>query len=290
MKSYHDIEGDGGSDVLQQVADHKARLVENLSTVRDMIAIGSGKGGVGKSTLTMQIACVLRAQGKEVAVLDADFNGPSQARLGGLTNSLLIPSLDGVSIPKTRDGIGVVSMGTLVPEPESLELDKATIGDSHIWRATKEFTMLGQFLATVEWGRLDVLLIDLPPGTERTIQHAEFLAPRTAFVLVTIPSELARGVVARTVSGLAKTGSRMLGYIENMKGYDCAECKSVRPLFPSGGDVQFQIPVLGSVPFDPELAALCDRGESIETYPDLPSSKAVSEIASRMCQALEVKP
>jgi len=246
VKSYYDIEGDGGSDVLQQVADHKARIVENLSAVRDLVAIGSGKGGVGKSTLTMQIACALRAQGKEVAVLDADFNGPSQARLGGLRNSLLIPSQDGVSIPKTRNGIGVVSMGTLVPEPESLELDKVStglqLGDSHIWRATKEFTVLGQFLATVEWGRLDILLIDLPPGTERTIQHADFLAPRTAFVLVTIPSELSRGVVARTVSGLAKTGSRLLGYIENMKGYYCAECKSVRPLFPSGSNVQFQIP------------------------------------------------
>jgi ATP-binding protein involved in chromosome partitioning len=290
MKSYHDIEGDGGSDVLQQVADHKARIIENLSAVGDVVVVGSGKGGVGKSTLTMQIASVLRAQGKEVAILDADFNGPTQARLGGLTNSLLIPSRNGVSIPKTRNGIGVVSMGTLLPESEALQLDKATVGDSHIWRATKEFTMLGQFLATVEWGRLDFLLIDLPPGTERTIQHAEFLPPSTAFVLVTIPSGLARGVVARTISGLTNTGSRLLGYIENMKGYYCAECKSVRPLFPSSGEAQFQIPSLGSVPFDPELAALCDRGESIESYPDLPSSKAVSEIANRMCQALEAKP
>lgn len=276
--------------MLQQVSDNKARIAENLSTIRDVVVIGSGKGGVGKSTLTMQIACVLRAQGKEVAVLDADFNGPTQARLGGLGNSLLIPNRNGVSIPKTRDGIGVVSMGTLVPEPQSVELDESVVGDSHIWRATKEFTMLGQFLATVEWGRLDALLIDLPPGTERTIQHAEFLAPNTAFVLVTIPSQLARGVVARTVSGLAKIGTRMLGYIENMKGYYCAECDSLRPLYPSAGDAQLQIPCLGSVPFDPELAALCDRGESIDAYPDLPSSKAVCEITDQICKALEATP
>ena len=113
MKTYQDMKGDGGSDILQQVIDHKARIIENLSSVRNMLAIASGKGGVGKSTLTMQIAMALRAQGKEVAILDADFNGPAQARLGGLMDSLLVPGRDGVCMPRTSDNIGIVSMGNL---------------------------------------------------------------------------------------------------------------------------------------------------------------------------------
>ncbi len=281
MKRYHEIDGDGGSNILQQVAGHKAQITKNLGAVRNMLAIGSGKGGVGKSTLAM------RAQGKEIAILDADLNGPAQARLGGLMESLLVPGRNGVAMPRTRDGIGIVSMGTLAREPEPLRLDDASLGDSYIWRATKEFTVLGQFLASVEFGELDVLLIDLPPGTERTIQHAEFLPPRTAFVLVTIPAELARGVVSRTVTGLAKIEARVLGYIENMKGYYCSGCKSVQPLFPSGAEVQLKIPFLGGVPFDPELAVMCDRGQSIDNNAGLPSAKAVNDIAAKLFDALE---
>ena len=284
------MKGDGCSDSLQQVIDHKARIIENLSSIRNMLAIASGKGGVGKSTLTMQIAMALRAQGKEVAILDADFNGPAQARLGGLMDSLLVPGRDGVCMPRTSDNIGIVSMGNLTREPESLELDSTSLGDSYLWRASKEFTILGQLLATVEFGELDVLLIDLPPGTERTIQHAEFLPARTAFVLVTIPTDLARGVVSRTVTGLAKTESRVLGYIENMKGYYCAGCKSVQPLFSSGTSIELKIPLLGAVPFDPELAVLCDRGQSISTNAGLPSAEAVDGIVIKLCAALEESP
>ena len=287
MKRYDEMDGDGGSDVLQQVVDHRARIIANLSSVRNILAIGSGKGGVGKSTLTMQIAVALRAQGKKIAILDADLNGPAQARLGGLMESLLVPGRDGVSMPRTCDDIGIVSMGTLAREPQPLELDATPVSDSYIWRATKEFTVLGQFLATIEFGELDVLLIDLPPGTERTVQHAEFLPARTAFVLVTIPTELARGVVSRTVTGLAKIESRVLGYIENMKGYYCAGCGSVQPLFPSGTDVEIKVPFLGGVPFDPELAVLCDRGQSIDTNAGLPATKAVHDIVSKLCNVLE---
>lgn len=287
MKNYYDIPRDGGSEVLEQVAGHKAKIEENLRTVRHIVAIGSGKGGVGKSTLSMQIASGLRGQGKRVAVLDADFNAPAQAHLGSLSNAPFIPSHTGVSMPKTDEGIGVVSMGTLLPSREPLNLDSSAPTDSHIWRAAKEFTILGQFLAAVEWGELDLLVVDLPPGTERTVQHAEFLGPRTAFVLVTIPTELARGVVARTISGLTNVGARMLGYVENMSGYCCAGCGTIQPLFASGEGFRFSIPCLGRVPFDPQLAALCDGGESIQSRPDLPGSEAIRALANRVYEVLE---
>lgn len=287
MKNYYDIVGDGGSDILQQVIDRKSTIEENLSSVRHLVAIGSGKGGVGKSTLTMQLASAWRAQGLSTAILDVDFNAPAQARLGGLTDATLIPTRRGVAMPRTREGIGIVSMGSLIPEPEYLDLDASAPGDSHIWRATKEFTVLAQFLATVEWGELDILLIDLPPGTERTIQYAEFFGPRASFVLVTIPTALARGIVARSASGLRNAGARILGYVENMSGYSCARCQSIQPLFTSKEAVPFDLPRLGGIPFDPKLVELCDSGESLKAHPELACSKGIREVADRIYRILE---
>ena len=97
----------------------------------------------------------------------------------------------------------------------------------------REFALLGEILASFEWGALDLLLFDLPPGAERTVQYADYLGPRTSFVLVTIPSEVARGVVARSVAALAKGPNRILGYVENMSGYYCRECNAIKPLFAS---------------------------------------------------------
>ena len=121
MKGYHDIVGDGGSDVLAQVQAQQESVERSLAAVRHLVAIGSGKGGVGKSTVTMQLACALRELGNEVSILDADLNGPCQARLGGLGEQMLIPGERGAAVPKTRNGIGVVSMGSLVPEPRAVE-------------------------------------------------------------------------------------------------------------------------------------------------------------------------
>ena len=124
-------------------------------------------------------------------------------------------------------------MGSLIPESEALEFESAAHGESHTWRATREFALLGEILGSFEWGALDLLLFDLPPGAERTVQYADFLGPRTSFLLVTIPSEVARGVVARSVAALSKGPNRLLGYVENMSGYYCRDCNAIKPLFVS---------------------------------------------------------
>ncbi len=284
VKSYEDIIGDGGSAVLDQIRAQQETVARSLSGVRNLLAVGSGKGGVGKSTMTMQLACALREQGHAVSILDADLNGPCQARLGALQNQILMPGENGAPVPTTRNGIGVVSMGTFFPEPHALEFESVAPGSSHTWRATKEFTILNQLLACMDWGKLDYLLVDLPPGVERIAQYAELLGPAALFVLVTIPSDMARGVVARSVDALEKTPNRVLGYIENMAGYYCSDCERVRPLFPSQSDVKLDLPCLGSVPFDPELAALCDRGSSITDEPALISWQPVRRIADEVCQ------
>ena len=284
MKGYYDIVGDGGSDILEQVQAQQESVVRSLSGVRNLLAIGSGKGGVGKSTLTMQLACALRELGNAVSILDADLNGPSQARLGGLQDRILVPGESGAPVPTTRTGIGVVSMGMLLPEPHAVEFESVTSGSSHTWRATREFTILRELLACMDWGKLDYLLVDLPPGAERIVQYAELLGPRALFVLVTIPSDLARGVVARSYDALRKTTNRTLGYVENMQGYYCPDCERVKPLFPAQTQVKLDLPCLGSVPFDPELAALCDRGgfPSDSTAPV--SWQPVRRIAEEVCR------
>ena len=233
MKRYHDIVGDGGSRVLEQVAEQRARITDGLAGVRHLVAVGSGKGGVGKSTLTLHLAGALRARGLRIAILDADFNGPSQARMAGVQGALFVPGSHKVALPRTRNGIAVFSMGSLIPESEALEFESAAHGESHTWRATREFALLGEILGSFEWGALDLLMFDLPPGAERTVQYADFLGPRTSFLLVTIPSEVARGVVARSVAALSKGPNRLLGYVENMSGYYCRDCNAIKPLFVS---------------------------------------------------------
>jgi ATP-binding protein involved in chromosome partitioning len=258
VKRWADIPGDGGSGVVAQVVEHRRAIAAALAGVRHLVAVASGKGGVGKSTVTMALAQCLVASGKRVAILDADLNGPCQAAMAGLEGVPWVPGETGVEVPRRADGLGVVSLGSLLPPGEALRFGTVSRGDEQVWRGTREATFLGQVLAAVRWGELDALLVDLPPGPERTAQLAGLLGPRAGFVLVTIPSAVARRVVARSVDALARAGAHTLGYVENMAGYACAGCGEVRPLFPPGEALP--LPCLGGIPFDPELAALCDAG------------------------------
>jgi ATP-binding protein involved in chromosome partitioning len=308
MKGYHDIAGDGGSRVLEQVAEQRERISAGLAGVRHLVAVGSGKGGVGKSTLTLHLAGALRARGLRIAILDADFNGPSQARMAGVQGAVFVPPASPkgsgvasgsakVALPRTRNGIAVFSMGSLIPESEALEFESAAHGESHTWRATREFALLGEILGSFDWGAIDLLLFDLPPGAERTVQYADFLGPRTSFVLVTIPSDVARGVVARSVAALSNGTNRVLGYVENMSGYYCRDCNAIKPLFATpfestggplaqGGSSGMDIPCLGSVPFDPELARHCDLGIPLEDLPGTPVGRALQHVAQQLLDRL----
>ena len=302
MKGYHDIVGDGGSRVLEQVAEQRARIADGLAEVRHLVAIGSGKGGVGKSTLTLHLAGALRARGLRIAILDADFNGPSQARMAGVQDALFVPGPHKVALPRTANGIGVFSMGSVIPESSALDFESAAHGESHTWRATREFALLGEILGSFEWGTLDVLLFDLPPGAERTVQYADFFGPfdsaqgrdRVSFVLVTIPSDVSRGVVARSVAALSKgpfggaqgRPNRVLGYVENMSGYYCRGCNAIKPLFPSENASALDIPCLGTVPFDPELARHCDRGIPFDALSGTPVGRALEQVAQNLLDNL----
>jgi ATP-binding protein involved in chromosome partitioning len=181
-------------------------------------------------------------------------------------------------------------MGSVIPESEALEFESAARGESQTWRATREFALLGEILAAFEWGELDLLLFDLPPGAERTVQYADFLGPRTSFMLVTIPSEVSRGVVARSVAALSNGSHRVLGYIENMSGYYCRDCNAIKPLFPSIESTDLRIPCFGTIPFDPELARNCDQGVPLPELSETLVGSALDLIAHRFMECLELEP
>jgi ATP-binding protein involved in chromosome partitioning len=292
MRTYSQIQGDGGSGVAEQIADLESAITRRMAGIRHRVAVGSGKGGVGKSTLTRQLGAVLAAEGKRVGILDADLNGPSQALLGGVRNVPPLPGEEGLLVPVSRDGVKILSVGSLLAEGEALTWPSASPRHTHVWRATRELAKLAELLAAVHWGPLDVLLVDLPPGPERTAQFADFLGPQTAVLLVSIPSALARGVVARSVSALAPLPNRLLGYVENMSGYACAGCGTVRPLFPESHEAtDLALPCLGRIPFDPQLAALSDDGRAITEIADAgPVAAALAEAARTLFERLEEVP
>lgn len=290
MRTYSQIEGDGGSGVAGQIADLEAAIARRMAGIRHVVAVGSGKGGVGKSTLTRQLGAVLASAGQRVGILDADLNGPSQAMLNGVRNVPPLPGDDGLLLPVSREGVKVLSVGSLLAEGEALTWPSASPRHTHVWRATRELAKLAELLAAACWGPLDVLLVDLPPGPERTAQFADFLGPQAAVLLVSIPSALARGVVARSVSALAALPNRLLGYVENMSGYACADCGTVRPLFPESREAaELALPCLGRIPFDPRLAALSDDGRAITEIDGTGLvAAALAEVAHHLIDTLEV--
>jgi len=285
MKGYHDIVGDGGSDVLVQVTAQRQAITTALRGVRHRVAVASGKGGVGKSTVTMVLAQGFLARGLSVAILDADLNGPCQAQMAGLERTPWLPGPAGLAVPRRGDGLGVVSFGSFLDHAEPAAFATVATGGDQVWRATRELATLGQLLAGVEWGTLDVLLVDLPPGAERSAQMAAFFGAETAFVLVTIPSDMARGVVARSLTALRQADAKVVGYIENMAGYHHRDTDAVLPLFPAAATT-LDLPCLGRLPFDPTVAHWCDQGwpENARQHGAIPGA---ADLADHLLTALE---
>ncbi len=288
MRNYFDVAENGGARVLEQVVEKRKRMHARLEQVERILLVGSGKGGVGKSTLTASLSFAFAHLGYRVSVLDADLNGPSLARMLGMREALVIPGEDGLNVPVTSDGIGVLSLGSLLPEETALEFETLVKGDSFVWRSTREFTALTEILGAAEWGKRDLLIVDLPPGPERTAQFAEFFGKRTSTLLVTIPTDVSRGVVSRAVSALHDSGTNIIGYLENMSDYLCPECNRLAPLFRVSGEVTVPVPSLGTIPFDPQLAQLCDSGLNIERFLETGGSKSVLVAAEKIAPLIDL--
>jgi ATP-binding protein involved in chromosome partitioning len=268
MKKYRDIVGDGGSDIAGQVAGQQARLTARLDRVRRVVAIVSGKGGVGKSSVTASLATAFTLSGWSIGVLDADLNGPSIAKMLGVRGHSLVVGPAGVEPARNALGIRTMSMDLLLPSDATpLVWSAPSQAESHTWRGTMEASALRELLADTAWGDLDVLLLDLPPGTDRLSIITGLVPGLSGIVLVTIPSEVSHLVVGKSITAARDSGAPVLGLIENMAGYACPDCGAVSPLFTGPGGpalaAAFGVPFLGAVPFDPRLAMAADRGVAV---------------------------
>jgi ATP-binding protein involved in chromosome partitioning len=292
VKGYRDIVGDGGSNIVGQVAAQHARLAARMASIRASVAVVSGKGGVGKSSVTANVAGVLAARGLAVGVLDADLNGPSMGKMLGVRGQVLRVDAGGVRPAVSADGIRVLSMDLLLPGDDTPVVWEApTQAEAHTWRGSMEGTALREFLADTAWGPLDLLLIDLPPGADRLPMLLDLLPGLTGAVVVTIPSAVSHLVVRRAMTLARERGARLLGLVENMAGYACPACGAVGPLFDGpGGEVtaaQHGVPFLGRVPFDPRLAAAADRGRPFALeHADTPVGQALGALAAALATAV----
>jgi ATP-binding protein involved in chromosome partitioning len=295
MKTYSDIVGDGGSDILGQVSDIVDALQKRLSTVTRVLAVTSGKGGVGKSTVTVQLAAALAHRGWKVGILDADINGASVVRMTGVTGQSPKIGAEGVSPAIGPMGIKVMAMDLFLPEETApVAWDAHTQQDAFTWRQTLEMTALREMLIDTHWGKLDVLLLDLPPGGDRLPNISGLLPEGAGALTVTIPTRVSHTVVERAVRA-AKTlvGAEMLGIIDNMASHVCGHCGEEETLFP-GGDSRslaerMSVPHLGEIPFEPRLAAACDAGEPlVANHPDTPTARAFDGLAETLSHWIQM--
>ena len=287
MKSYTELPRDAGSNIIGQVTAQMNRLQKRLASVKHTVAIMSGKGGVGKSALTANLATALTLKGSTVGVVDADINGPTLAKMMGVRNATLEYTPAGVKPAITALGTKLISMDLLLAEDDAPVLWNAhTQKDAFTWRSTMEVGALREFVADTEWGTLDYLLLDLPPGTDRLPNVAELIPDLGGVVVVTIPSEVSQLIVKKSVT-MARDILKVpiIGVVENMAFYVCQHCGEKEPLFSTDKtlDTAFQQDLLGSVPFDPRLARSGDDGTLyLDEYPDTLASEVLMEVAEKV--------
>jgi ATP-binding protein involved in chromosome partitioning len=246
-----------------------------------VIAVASGKGGVGKSSVTVNLACAMAAEGHRVGILDADVWGFSVPRMMGVTGKPV--GFNDMILPLEAHGVRIISMGFFVPEETPV-----------IWRGPMLHKAIEQFLGDVYWGDLDFLLADLPPGTgDVSISLASFL-PGAQMLVVTTPQEAARKVAERAGKMAERTNLRPIGVIENMSWFVCPHCGERTSIFGDGGGQEaantLSVPLFGQVPIEPALREGGDIGVPIVVRdPDSPAGSVLREAARSIAQATRTK-
>jgi len=265
--------------VLGQVVAQRAAVARRLASVRRVVAIASGKGGVGKSLLTANLAAALTSNAGQVGVLDADIHGPSAALMLGARGQRLQLGPDGARPAVGVGGVRVISMDLFLTGDDTAVSWRHYGGlaeDSFVWRGTLEANVLREFLADTDWGALDYLLIDMPPGVDRFETLLRLLPELGGAVFITTPSEASVLVVRRAAAAAQQAGARILGLVENM----------AQPADPGPGRAladDLGISFLGKVPFDPELAQSTDAGRpGVLIDPNGPGARAIIDLADRL--------
>ncbi|XP_055265460.1 cytosolic Fe-S cluster assembly factor NUBP1 isoform X2 [Moschus berezovskii] len=247
-------------------------IKEKMKTVKHKILVLSGKGGVGKSTFSAHLAHGLAEdENTQVALLDIDICGPSIPKIMGLEGEQFL-----------EDNLGVMSVGFLLSSPD----------DAVIWRGPKKNGMIKQFLRDVDWGEVDYLIVDTPPGTsDEHLSVVQYLAAAhiDGAVIITTPQEVSLQDVRKEISFCHKVRLPVIGVVENMSGFICPKCQKESQIFPpttGGAEAMCQdlkLPLLGKVPLDPRIGKSCDKGQSfLVEVPDSPATVAYRSIIQRI--------
>jgi ATP-binding protein involved in chromosome partitioning len=290
IRGYADVSHETGSQLLEQVLEKSARLSARLEPIGAVVAVVSGKGGVGKSAVTANLAVSLARRGARVGVVDADLNGPSLGRMLGLLGKNLVDAEDGI-VPASGVG-GVVGISTELFLQEDAPLRwKGPDPDQFVWQSVTETAALREFLSDVVWGDLDYLLVDVPPGTDKIGRFLDVVPDPAGVLVVTIPSEVALSVVSRSVSLLKDMGVEPIGVVGNMSGYASPDSEATLPLFPGDGIRRLtestKLDLWAEIPFDPRMGARTDSGDPPGEGTDSLFGAAFQALADRVERSIE---
>lgn len=263
------------SSGMERNADQELRdlqVKQRLGTIRHKIVVLSGKGGVGKSTVAASLAIKLSTNGYKVGLMDVDIHGPSQPRMFGVKDRRPAITPDETMKPvKVSETLDLMSIGLLLPS------DK----DALIWRGPMKIGVIQQFIADVEWGELDYLIVDCPPGTGDEPLSVVQMIPDAKGILVTTPQGLAVEDVHKSITFCRKLNMPLVGIVENMSGMSCPHCNEKIEVFPGNGGetmaAEAGVPFLGRVPIDPELLQAGDEGRLMRRFKELQAFDPIVE-------------
>jgi len=259
-------------------------IKESLALIKHKFLVMSGKGGVGKTSVSANLAIALSKKGARVGLMDVDLHGPDIPRMLGL-KGLLEVSADKRMIPKSySDNLKVVSIECLTQDTD----------EAVIWRGPLKLHVIRQFISDAHWGRLDYLILDSPPGTGDEPLTVAQTIPDARAIIVTLPQELSLGDVRKSINFCKTLKMEVFGLIENMSGFVCPHCGKSIDLFGTGGGFRtalaMNIPFLGRIPMDPRMVQCADAGESyMEKYPDSEVTKAYNQIVEKIMEGEQVK-
>jgi Mrp family chromosome partitioning ATPase len=265
----------------KQVKDEQdASVARSLNRIKNKVIVMSGKGGVGKTSTAVNIAIALANQGLKVGIMDVDLHGPDVPRMLGLTGMPDVNSNHKLNPIRYSDHLTAISMESFLPKRD----------DAIIWRGPLKFSAIRQFIADVDWGELDFLVIDSPPGTgDEPLTVAQQIQDAKA-IIVTTPQEVALADVRKSINFCRTVRLDIFGLVENMSGLNCPHCGEIIDLFGVGGGERTAretgIAFLGRIPMDPRMVACGDSGVSFQkTYPDSAVAKAFRGIAEQMAKS-----
>lgn len=269
--------------------DHDAHckwlVNKRMSDIKFKIIVGSNKGGVGKSTVTVNLACALERMGFKVGLADADLHGPNIPKMLGIESVKLRGVEDGIAPHIMPNGMKVASLGLMIEDPN----------EPIVWRDAVKYEFIIELLGNMSWGKLDFLLIDLPPGTgNEQITIMDFIPNLDGAVVVSTPQDVALLDARKMISFVRERNIQIVGIVENMSGLICPHCGGEINVFRKGGGLnvadELGVPFIGNIPLDGEITMCSDNGTPIvQSHPDSASAKAFMGVAEKCVGSLGIQ-